>query len=31
MAKKLQNGSKLESADMDGDGIITAGDVDMHE
>ena len=31
MAKKLQNGSKLESADMDGDGIITDAELDMQE
>ena len=31
MAKKLQNGSKLESADMDGDGIITDQELDMQE
>ena len=31
MAKKLQNGSKLESADMDGDGIITDEELDMQE
>ena len=31
MAKKLQKGSKLESADMDGDGIITDAELDMQE
>ena len=31
MAKKLQNGSKLENADMDGDGIITDEELDMQE
>jgi hypothetical protein len=31
MAKKLQTGSKLESADMDGDGIITDAELDMQE
>jgi|TARA_R110000782_G_scaffold50929_3_gene110042 hypothetical protein len=31
MAKKLQNGSKLETADMDGDGIITDEELDMQE
>ena len=31
MAKKLQTGSKLESADMDGDGIITDEELDMQE
>ena len=31
MAKKLQNGSKLESADMDGDGIVTDEELDMQE
>lgn len=31
MAKKLQNGSKLENADMDGDGIITDEEIDMQE
>ena len=31
MAKKLQNGSKLESADLDGDGIVTDEELDMQE
>jgi hypothetical protein len=31
MAKKLQNGSKLESADFDGDGIVTDEELDMQE
>ena len=31
MAKKLEKGSKLESADMDGDGIVTDEELDMQE
>ena len=31
MAKQLQNGSKLESADLDGDGIVTDEELDMQE